>query len=101
MKGKQKSKYNAVPIGVITGIVAPMLAMFIFYLYEQDQFETFRMFYKFLISQDVLTNVISLCAIPNLLFFYIYLRRNYYYSARGVILATFIIAFAVFVMKIS
>ena len=47
----------------------------------------------------MLSKVISLSAIPNLLLFFIYIWTNRNFSARGVIFATFLLAFVMLILK--
>ena len=45
--------------------------------------------------------LISICVFPNLLAFFIFIWTNYLKSARGVLLATFIYAFIIFIGKFT
>ena len=43
--------------------------------------------------------VLSLAAIPNLFVFFIYIKKKQDYRARGVLIATFLIAFTTLILK--
>lgn len=49
--------------------------------------------------QDVFGNIIALGAIFNLFVFFIFLKKNKFYRARGVVLATVVAALLVLVTK--
>ena len=89
-----RSKIDNTRLGLILGIVAPVLAMLIIYLVKFSEFN-FQELIDLLLAKRVFTKIVSLCVIPNLALFFFFLNKNYYRSARGVLIATFI--FALFV----
>jgi hypothetical protein len=92
------SKYNKLIIGLIAGMIVPFIALFAFYFFKRDVHSISE--YMMLIRKmEILSSVISLCALPNLLVFFLFLWKNYYYSARGVILATFLWAVVVLITR--
>ncbi len=95
-----KSKINNLKLGLLLGIAAPAITMLIIYLIsfsEYDLGETVNL----LVSKRVFTKIVSLCVIPNLGLFFLFLNKNYFYSARGILLATVIFAIFVFVTKFA
>lgn len=96
----KRSKYDSQPLGLIAGLILPLISIFIFYLVKYDH-QTPREFYQALLRLNILTHVISLHVIPNLLLFFIFIWKNYLFSARGVLTATFIFAGIVFLLKFS
>lgn len=50
-------------------------------------------------EEDVLGNIIGLGALLNLLLFYFFLKKNRYYRARGVIMATLVAALFILITK--
>jgi len=84
-------KSNSVILGLISGIVLPLIFLFVFYLFEYNHY-SFKYFMEIIIGGKLLMKIISLCAIPNLILFYFFMRRNLIYSARGVIVATLLFA---------
>ena len=93
-----KSKFDALRGGVLLGLVLPMLSIVIFYLIKYDTL-SFMEFVDQLIVRDIYTQLISLCVVPNLGLFFIFIWKNFLYSGRGVILATFIYAFLIVILK--
>lgn len=96
---KPRSKYNSLVLGLIFGLIVPVILVFVFYLLKYPDLNTGE-FLRLFFDLKILTHLISLCAIPNLIIFFIFIGRNYYLSARGVILATFIIVAIVLIIRI-
>lgn len=82
-------KRDTVVRGFLLGLIAPVIG---FYLYKLSFFNYFDMtkFYNHLVDNNLLSPVISLCLIFNAGAFYYFIQKNKLYSARGLILATFI-----------
>ncbi|HDJ33726.1 MAG TPA: hypothetical protein ENF21_06470 [Bacteroidetes bacterium] len=93
-----KTKANRVELGLFLGLLMPVLTFFVFYLFLHDESGIVE-FINEVIVRQISTQVISLCAVPNLLLFFIFIWADRLYSARGVLTATFIIAFAVLILK--
>lgn len=91
-------KLNNIWIGTVAGIVLPFISLLIYHAFKFADIS----FGEFLASYQkigVLTHVISLAVIPNLLLFFAFIQMNYLRGARGVLLATFLFAFAVLIMR--
>lgn len=87
-----RKKYDYMWVGLLLGLAAPLLTLYIFYLFRYSHL-TFEQFYtQVLLAANIVTPSISLCVIANLLVFFIFIWTNRNYSARGVLLATFIYA---------
>lgn len=56
-------------------------------------------FFRFLILGHVLSAVLSLCLIPNLGLFFIFVNKEYYKTTRGIILSTIVYGFIIVVVK--
>ena len=91
-------KYNNLRIGLVLGILAPVLGFFIVYLVGFRGLG-FGDFLTRLLDTRKLSSVISLSVIPNLLLFFIFIWLDYLYSARGVLAATLLFALVVIVTK--
>lgn len=89
------AKTNSMKFGTLLGFVIPIVAFICFYLFNLDRFKTFSGFFNFLMSAEILSALVSLCLIPNLVLFFVFLKANSLLSARGVILATFVFALIV------
>jgi len=89
-----KSKVNNIWLGAILGILLPAITVFVAYKIRFDQYDMDG-FFKMLMQKKVLSSLLSLCVIPNLLVFFIFIWLNYLYSARGVLLSTFVVGFII------
>ena len=85
----QISKLNRVIVGFVPGIIIPVVTLLGFYIFKSHVDNLFE-YIKMILAMDLLSNVLSLCALPNLIIFFLFLSKNYYYGARGVIFATFL-----------
>lgn len=79
-------------IGAVCGLIAPFISLFIFYLIMYRNISFSKFFNDIILGYGILLPVISLCVITNLLVFFIFVWTNRNYSARGVLLATFVYA---------
>lgn len=87
--------------GFLTGIVATIFGVSLCTLIiAQIKGVSFNdIFYGFK-ADDKLWMLLALGAIPNLLVFFLMLRKDLEYRARGVLLATFLVAFIVFTLNL-
>ena len=85
-------------IGVVISLVATLSGAFIYieYFSKFDFQETLRVMKE----QELYGKVLSLAAIPNLFVFFVFIKKKQDYRARGVLLATILIAFTTFVLKL-
>lgn len=84
-------------IGVLVGLLATAAGMF-FYLEYVSRFgfeETVTLIKK----GDLYGKVITLAAIPNLFVFFVFLKKKQDHRARGVLIATILIALLTFVLR--
>ena len=95
---KKRNKWDHRQIGFLAGLIAPAITFFIYYLSRYSQL-AFSEFVNTTVIYGVITNIIALCALPNLLIFFFFLNKEYYDSARGIIFATFFITVLVVVYK--
>lgn len=93
-------KYDKVYVGLISGILAPVLAFFAYYLW-QFRALSFLSFWDILIARGVLAPMFSLSAIPNLLVFFVFIWTDRMFAARGVLAATFVIGFVIVILKFA
>jgi len=92
-------RFNKIAIGMILGILFPLATFFVVYLIKFNEYP-FKTFVRMLNNYGVFVQLISLCAIPNLLGFFAFIRTNKLLSARGVLLATFIFTLVVLIIKV-
>jgi len=91
-----RKKYDSRLLGAIAGLILPIIFIFLSYLYQNKT--TLDLFWNQLLSVNIISRVVSLCVIPNLLLFFIFMWKNKLKSAYGVIGATFIYAFIVLIL---
>ncbi|MFC2097597.1 hypothetical protein ACFLSI_04610 [Bacteroidota bacterium] len=95
---KQKTRTNSLLTGLISGLFLPIFSLSIFWLVKYSDLKLGE-FLNFFFDLKILTHLISLCALPNLLIFFIFMWRNLLLSARGVIMATFFIVAIVLIVR--
>ena len=93
------NRVNNLWFGLITGIILPVIVLFLIALFASGE-ESIPDFFSKIIGRNVFTHIISLGAIPNLLLFFIFIWTDRLRAARGVLLATFLLAFFVLIIKI-
>ena len=84
-------------IGVLVSIVATLGGGFI-YLEFFSQFN-FKDTLQIIAEGNLYGKVLSIAAIPNLFVFFIYIKKNQDYRARGVLMMTILIALATLILK--
>ncbi|MBT8304844.1 MAG: hypothetical protein KJP09_10270 [Bacteroidia bacterium] len=84
-------------IGLIVGILANLLGVFLYLTFFSD--EGFMESLRIAKANDFLGKIISIGAILNLVAFFIFIRNKQDYRARGVLLATVLIALGTFLIK--
>jgi len=76
-------------VGSVLGLLAPFITLVLYYLIKYH-YMTVGRFIDYLILGDTYTSVVTLSVLANLGVFYLFLWKNKYKGARGVLLATFI-----------
>jgi len=95
-----KSKLNNLKLGLTLGILAPVITMVLVYFSNFTAYD-FTELIGYLLDKQLFTKIVSLCVIPNLILFFIFIWLNYLYSARGVLMATILFAIFVFITKFA
>lgn len=93
-----RSKFDSQLVGLILGILVPFIGMFIFYKFAFRTLDIYE-FYEHITRRDLTPQLISLSVVANLGVFFIFIWKKFYYSARGVIGATFIYTLIVLILK--
>lgn len=93
----KKKSYNTQTVGLLVGLLLPVVVMLVFY--EVRNMHSLKLFLEQVMKAGVLTHLISLCVVPNLLVFFIFMWTNRLLAAKGIIGATFIYTFIVLIMK--
>jgi len=84
-------------VGLIQGVIVPCLVVLL--LLSFGTVEWTRNMFASKAFVNLFVKMVSLSVLPNLGLFYLYINRNYYRGGKGVIVATLIIAFFVFLVK--
>lgn len=85
-------------IGFFAGLLAPVLTFVFYYLINYRNMPVYR-FINYLKLGDTYTSIITLCLLANLGVFYLFIWKNKYKGARGVLGATFIWAAVIMYLK--
>ena len=84
-------------IGFVVGLLATAIG---FYVYTSLALEgSFKEVLQSIKQKGLLGQVISLGAIPNLIAFFVFIKKRQDYRARGVLMATFLIAILVLISQ--
>jgi len=81
-------------IGISSGLLSNFIGVFltVVFLYQEINPSDIVVIINDAISNDFITKLISLGAILNLILFFLYLKFDFVERARGVLIATFLIA---------
>lgn len=92
-----KPHVKEILIGLVIGLAANLAGtyLYIFFFSKLSLKSTLQA----ALENDFLGSLIALGAILNLIIFFILLKKNQYYRARGVVLATIIAALAILISK--
>ncbi|HEU4717163.1 MAG TPA: hypothetical protein VFU15_05000 [Bacteroidia bacterium] len=86
-----KKKFDNVILGLLIGLLAPLAALYIYYLFTYRYQTSFSGFLQYFNSFHIVVASISLaCYASNLPLFFLFVWRERYQSARGVLTATII-----------
>lgn len=84
--------------GFIVGLIANAIGLYLATMFLENN-NDFVISLKSAAAENVLGKLISLGAILNLLAFFVFIKKKQDYRARGVLLATIIIAISTFIFK--
>lgn len=100
VKGIKSKKWNNYWLGFGLGLIVPCLFLIGYWLYSYSFMPLIPMFILYLLKGKVLAPVISLCVIPNLAIFYLFLNAEKFRSSRGAVFATILYGFLIMYLKI-
>jgi hypothetical protein len=89
---------NNVFIGLIAGLVGPIIGILCFYFYNFKH-SPIGSFFRMAAQENLLSPLLSLCAVINLGVFFLFIKFNHLYSSRGVIISTFLYGIMIVVFK--
>ena len=91
-------RWNKFWTGLAPGILLPLITFLLVYVIVYSKMP-FGEFLEFVTVMRVLPKILSLCVIPNLAVFYLFLNWEYWYATRGVIAATILFTLAIVAIK--
>ncbi|MRT16943.1 hypothetical protein F3C99_08240 [Vitellibacter sp. q18] len=92
-----KPHFKEIIIGASIGLAANLAGTYLYIFFFSDL--SLESTLKAAIANDFFGSLIALGAILNLAVFFIFLKKNQYYRARGVVLATVIAALCILILK--
>ena len=94
-------KKDSLKLGIIYGLIAPVLAMFLYYLIMlADKINLSEYFFYLRTNRSLLTGVSSISLVANAVVFTIFVNTHRDKSAKGVFLTTLIYGMAVLLIKL-
>ena len=81
------------------GVILPVVSFISFYLIRYGDIPL-REFLNYIYFREVISPLLSLNILPNLILFLFFIRLDYLLAARGVLMATFLFAGIVLLLKI-
>jgi len=94
-------KLDKFRIGFITGLIIPVCTLTIVYIYKFYPSYTIKEFFDFLETMHITTKLFSLCVLPNLGLFFLFLWGDLNKGARGALGATIITAIIVVIIQFT
>lgn len=96
---KMYSTFNSLLLGIVLGLVVPVISFFFFYNANIDTTVSLEHFFDVMIQGKVISQLLALCVIPNLAPFFIAIWLNLLKTARGVLIMTVLLAITSAVLK--
>lgn len=93
------SRFNNFVLGIVCGLLLPIISVLTYWLWSFKYMNFIPQFFQFLMMGRVLSAVLSLCLIPNLGLFFLFINKEYYKSCRGMILSTLVYGFIIVYLK--
>ena len=94
-------KRDNLRLGIIIGLIAPLLAMVVYYYWTLSRAMSLsEYFYTLKTNKSLLTAVSSISLVANAVFFTIYINTHRDKTAKGIFVATLIYGIAVLIYKL-
>ncbi len=94
-------KKDNLKVGIIIGLIAPLLAMVIYYYLSFSRSMTLaEYFYLLKTNKSLLTGVSSISLVANAVFFTIYINGHRDKTARGIFISTLLYGLTVLIYKL-
>jgi hypothetical protein len=92
-----KPHIKEIILGFVIGVLANLAGTYLYIFFFSEN--SLEVTLQDALTNDLLGSLIALGAILNLIVFFLFLKKNQYYRARGVVLATVLAAIAVLISK--
>lgn len=92
-----KPHVKEILIGFVIGLLANMAGTYLYIFFISDY--SLEVTLQEALANDLLGSLIALGAILNLIVFFIFLKKNQFLRARGVVLATILAAIVILIAK--
>ena len=84
-----EKRFDHIVIGFVLGLLTPVVGLFFYYLFTYRYQTSFSGFIEYFSRLNIIVQSISLaCYASNLPLFFLFIWREHYKSARGVLFAT-------------
>ncbi|PKQ67327.1 hypothetical protein [Labilibaculum manganireducens] len=95
-----KSRINSTPLGLIIGILVPILSIFLVFAVRFKAEMSLETFIDSLLVHKIYTKVMALGVyFGNIVFFFLFIKTDLLKAARGVLLATILYSLAIMVFR--
>ena len=91
-------KYDKQIIGIVAGLLLPLLVGLIIYFFSADGMSIIR-YLEHINRSNIITHSISLCVFPNVVIFLIFNRLDMLNTTKGILAVTIIWALLVLALK--
>jgi hypothetical protein len=92
------SKFDKLWIGFILALLVPVITLYIVFIYKFDEY-SIGQFFNFMIAMRIMSKMFSLCVLPNLGLFFLFIWGDFLHGARGVLTATFFVTFVIIIIQ--
>ncbi len=90
---------NKVIFGLVLGLIVPFLTSFLLYRFAYHGSLDFKEFLGALMHTKNISRLVAICALPNLILFFLAINMQKLLAARGVVTATLILGILVVILK--
>lgn len=95
-----KSKINSTTLGLIIGLLVPILSILLVYAIKFQDEMSLQTFLDSLLVHKIYTKVMALGVyFGNIVFFFLFIKTDFLKAARGVLLATILYSLAIMVFR--
>ncbi len=101
-KPNKIKKFNQPYVGLIIGILLPLISFLIYFLYMLSKNPELKLFefIEALIINDAFTAAITICVLPNMILFFAWKKMDYWYAIKGLIISVVVYTALVILTKI-